>query len=136
MERKLEFNADLKAEIKEVQSRINVFKASIDDCSSSIKNLLVNNARGLIPEEDMLAAVEALTSERDSYRNMIAEGERQIAELETKLNEGDLRKAIFEKYACPDHLERGFVEALIKNIHVWKRIPGTRDIPIKIEWKF
>ena len=136
LERRLEFNSDLKAEIEDIRTRIKVFRSSIDDCSASIKNLLVNNAKGVVSQEDMMAALDELKAERESYKEKIAEGERQIAELEERLKEGDLRKAIFEKYACPDHLERGFVEGLIKNIYVWKRIPGTREIPIKIEWKF
>ncbi|OUP05619.1 hypothetical protein B5F35_16860 [Anaeromassilibacillus sp. An200] len=54
--------------------------------------------------------------------------------MEEKIETGDARHAIVEKYAHPDHLTREMEEILIDYITVGKRIRGTRNVPIGIHW--
>ena len=73
---------------------------------------------------------------RDRLERVIADGEKQLAEIEEKIAVGDNRRQIIEQYSNLEHLTREIVEILIDYISVGKRIPGTRDVPIEIHWNF
>ena len=60
----------------------------------------------------------------------------QLAELEARIQAGDNRRALVERYVDLDHLTRDVVETLIDHIEVGKRIPGTKNVPIEIHWNF
>lgn len=66
----------------------------------------------------------------------VADGEKQLTELEEKIKNGDNRREIIEQYTNSEHLNREIVETLIDYISVGKRIPKTRDVPIEIHWNF
>ena len=67
---------------------------------------------------------------------VVAESERQIAEIDAKIAAGDNRRELIEQYTNLEYLNRETVEMLIDYITVDKRIPGTRDVPIEIHWDF
>ena len=76
------------------------------------------------------------TTERERLERVIADGGKQLAEIEEKIAAGDNRRELIEQYTNLEHLTREIVETLIDYISVGKRIPGTRDVPIEIHWNF
>ena len=64
------------------------------------------------------------------------DGQKQLTEIEKKMQAGDNRRQIIEQYTNLEHLNREMVETLIDYISVDKRIPGTREVPIEIHWNF
>ena len=58
------------------------------------------------------------TIDRDRLERVIADGQKQLSEIEEKITVGDNRRE------------------LIDYISVGKRIPSTRDVPIEIHWNF
>ena len=74
--------------------------------------------------------------DRDRLERLIADSRRRIEELDVKLEVGDNRKEIIERYTNLEHLNREMVEILIDYISVGKRIPKTKDVPIEIHWNF
>ncbi len=73
---------------------------------------------------------------RDRLEKLISDRHRQIEEVEVKIEVGDNRRELIERYTNPEHLSRGMVEILIDCISVSKRIPKTHDVPIEIHWNF
>ena len=69
-------------------------------------------------------------------RKELAQAKRRIEELDVKLEVGDNRKELIERYTNLEHLNREMVEILIDYISVGKRIKGTTDVPIEIHWNF
>ena len=80
--------------------------------------------------------LKEFTVDRDRLDRMIAGGQKQLSEIEEKIEAGDNRHELIEQYTNLEHLTREIVETLIDYISVGKRIPGTRDVPIEIHWNF
>ena len=75
-------------------------------------------------------------ADRDRLEKLISDGRKQIEEIDVKIEVGDNRKEIIERYTNLKHLTREMVEILIDYISVGKRIPKTKDVPIEIHWNF
>ena len=87
-------------------------------------------------ESDFVDMSKGFSTERDRLERVIADGEKQLAELDEKQAAGDNRRELIEKYTNLEHLTREIVETLIDYISVGSRIPGTRNVPIEIHWNF
>ena len=96
----------------------------------------MDKVKGLISESDYVDMSKGFTTERDRLERVIADGEKQLAEIEEKIAAGDNRRELIEQYTNLEHLTREIVETLIDYITVGKRIPGTRDVPIENHWNF
>ena len=67
----------------------------------------------------------------------MAEGAgEQLAALRENEQRGNSRRQLIEQYTKVEKLDREMVEKLIDHIAVGRRIPGTRDVPVKIYWNF
>ena len=75
-------------------------------------------------------------ADRDRLEKLIDHGRIQIEEIDVKIEVGDNRREIIERYTNLKHLTREMVEILIDYISVGKRIKGTTDVPIEIHWNF
>ena len=64
------------------------------------------------------------------------DGQKCLEEINAQIAAGDNRRELIEQYTHLEHLNREIVETLIDYISVGKRIPGTRNVPIEIHWKF
>ena len=96
----------------------------------------MDKVKGLISASDFAGMSKGFSTERDRLERVIANGEKQLAELDEKIAAGDNRRELIENYTNLEHLTREIVETLIDYISVGKRIPGTRDVPIEIHWNF
>ena len=96
----------------------------------------MDKVKGLISESDYVEMSKDFTTERGRLERVIADGQKQLAEIEEKQAAGDNRRQLVEQYSSLEHLTREIVEILIDYISVGRRIPGTRDVPIEIHWAF
>lgn len=117
-------------------SDIAVYEKKVAEYSKGIRELYMDKVKGLISESDYVEMLKEFTVDRDRLDRMIAGGQKQLSEIEEKIEAGDNRHELIEQYTNLEHLTREIVETLIDYISVGKRIPGTRDVPIEIHWNF
>ena len=132
----MNFAITCKGKKKRLLSDLTVYQKKVDEYSKGIRELYMDKVKGLISESDYVDMSKGFTTERDRLERVIADGEKQLAEIEEKIAAGDNRRELIEQYTDLEHLTREIVETLIDYISVGKRIPGTRDVPIEIHWNF
>ena len=136
LERSIEFCNDLKSQQKRLQDSLTVYQKKIGEYAKGICDLYLDKVKGLISEQEYVEMSAGFSAEKARLEQLAERTQHQISQLGIQMETGDHRKAIVEHYANLDHLTREMVEALIDYITVGKRIPGTRDVPVEIHWKF
>ena len=136
LEQNIEFCDNLQGQKARLLSDLTAYQKKVDEYSKGIRELYMDKVKGLISESDFADMSKGFSTERDRLERVIADGEKQLAELEEKIAAGDNRRELIEQYTNLEHLTREIVETLIDYISVGKRIPGTRDVPIEIHWNF
>ena len=136
LEQNIEFCYNLQGQKKRLLSDMAAHEKKIAEFSKGIRELYMDKIRGLISEGDYVEMSKDFTMERARLERMIADGEKQLAEIEEKIAVRDNRRQIIEQYSNLEHLTRESVDILIDYISAGKRIPGTRDVPIEIHWNF
>lgn len=136
LERNIELANNMEEQKKRLLSDMAIYKKKIEEYSKCIRDTYVDKAKGIITESDFIALTKDFTADKERLERTVADGEKQLQELEEKLKNGDNRREIIERYTKLEHLSREIVEILIDYISVGKRIPKTRDVPIEIHWNF
>ena len=136
LERNIEFCQNLQGQKDAILSNIALYEKRVAELSKGIRELYMDKVKGLISAADYTEMSKDFLADRERLERLIADGHRQIDELDVKMEVGDNRKEIIEKYTHLEHLNREMVEILIDHIVVGKRIKGTKDVPIEIHWNF
>ena len=136
LERKIEFCNNLQAQKDAILTNIAAYEKKVAELSKGIRELYMDKVKGLISASDYSVMSKDFVDDRDRLERLIADSRRRIEELDVKLEVGDNRKEIIERYTNLKHLNREMVEILIDYISVGKRIKGTTDVPIEIYWNF
>ncbi len=132
----VEFCDSLQAQKARLLSDLTLYEKKIAEYSKAIWEVYMDKAKGFLSESDYLEMSREFTKERDRLQDVVADGQKQVAEIEEKIAAGDNRRERIEQYTNLQHLTREVVETLIDYVSVGKRIPGTRDVPIEIHWNF
>lgn len=98
-----------------------------------IRELYLDKTRGIVTEKEYLELAAGFRREKDLAEETAAGIKERIAALEAA---GDGGEDALIKYLCPETLDRETVDGLIDCVCVFPRIPGTRDVPVEIRWKF
>lgn len=85
----------------------------------------MDKVKGLIFESNFVEMFKDFAIDRDHLARVVIDGQKQLAEIEEKIAEGDNRRKLIEQYTNLDHFTREIVETLIDYISVGKRISGT-----------
>lgn len=136
LERNLEFCENLQDQKKRIISDITVYQKKAAEYAKGIRELYMDKVKGVISENDYAAMSKDFTEERGRLERVIADGQKQLAEIEKKIAVGDNHRESIEQYTSLEHLTREMVETLIDDIFVGRRIAGTRDVPVEIHWSF
>ena len=136
LERSIEFCNDLKSQQKRLQDSLTVYQKKIGEYAKGICDLYLDKVKGLISEQEYVEMSAGFSAEKARLEQLAERTQHQISQLGIQMETGDHRNSIVVHYANLDHLTREMVEALIDYITVGKRIPGTRDVPVEIHWKF
>ena len=136
LERKIEFCNDLQAQKDGILKNIATYEKRAQELSKGIRELYMDKVKGLISGADYTEMSKDFIADRDRLEKLISDGRKQIEEIDVKIEVGDNRREIIERYTNLKHLTREMVEILIDYISVGKRIPKTKDVPIEIHWNF
>jgi len=136
LEQGVDFCSNLIEQKNQIVHDLATYKKKIAEYSKGIKMLYMDKVKGIISESDYKEMSQDFTIERDRLENVLADGQKQLTEIEARIEAGDNRREIIEKYSNIEHLTREMVDTLIEYISVGKRIPGTQDVPIEIHWNF
>ena len=101
-----------------------------------MRALYLDKVRGVVTEQDFAALSQSFAEDKRRLEQRIAEDEAQMDALEKRAADGEGRRMPVEQYMHLEHLSREMVELLIDSVAVGRRIPGTKDVPIEIHWKF
>lgn len=136
LEQNIEFCGNLQGQKERLTADLIAYRKRVEEYSKGIRELYIDKVKELISEKDYVDMSREFSAERDRLERMISGGEKLLAEIDAKIALGDNRRELIERYTNLEHLNREMVETLIDYISVGKRIPGTRDVPIEIHWKF
>jgi len=136
LERKIEFCNDLQSQKDAILTNIAAYEKRAQELSKGIRELYMDKVKGFISVADYTEMSKDFIADRDRLEKLISDGRKQIEEIDVKIEVGDNRREIIERYTNLKHLTREMVEILIAYISVGKRIPKTKDVPIEIHWNF
>ena len=136
LEQRVEFSKNLTQRKAKIIIDINNFEKHIAEITKGLRELYKDKLKEIITEADYIELSRDFKTDRERIETNLKIAHAQLAEIEHQLEVGDNRKQILEKYAHMDHLTREVVDILIDYIVVYRRIPGTRNVPIEIHWKF
>ena len=136
IEEKADFNGRTQEQIKKYEVQTADYQKKIDDCSEQVKALYRDKLKGIITEDEFIDLSHELHKDKERFNKLIEEANSQIEEIKNKLLGADNCRELVKNYTNTDHLTREMVDILIDRIEIGKRIPKTKERPIKIYWNF
>ncbi len=135
LEKNVRLFNNMEMQKKEILSNLMIHQRRNEEYAKGIKALYVDKLKGILSEKDFLELSKDFVQEKERLRNIMANEEKKLSDIE-KLIETTDTASIIDEYLTPEHLSRETVDFLIDHISVGKRISGTRNVPIKIFWNF
>ena len=109
-------------------------RKQIEEYTAAAESLYLDKVRGILSEEEYLRLAARFDEKRKLAEDRAAQAENALREAElAAVTDPD---EILEAWLNPEHLTREMTEYLIETIEVYPRIPGTRNVPVKIHWNF
>ena len=136
LERKIACGSELQAQKDAILTNIAAYEKKAAELSRGLRELYLDKVKGLISAADYTVMSKDFTLDRERMERLTADGRRRIEALDAALEAGDSRKEIVRRYTDLKHLNREMVEILIDYISVGRRIPGTKEVPVRIHWNF
>ncbi len=136
LEREVQLPDTLQEQKKQWVAHLEACEKKAAEYAKGLQELYLDKTKGLLSEAMVRELAQGFAAERDRLEQAKGEGEKQLAQLEEKIAAVDYRRQTLEPYIHPDRLTREMVEELIDYILVGKRIPGTREVPLEIQWNF
>ena len=136
LESNLTLNYDLTLQKERLLKDIQTYRQKAEECTKALRSLYLDKVKNILSEADYIALSEDFSKDKARYEELTQQATQSLSDLERRIEAGNNRKEIIERYVHADHLTRVMVDHLIDYISVGRRIPGTRDVPIKIHWNF
>lgn len=136
LEMKTNFNAKTLEQIEKYESQIADYQKRIDECTTQVKLLYKDKLKDIITEDEFIDLSHEFHKDKARLSKLIEETKQQIEETNQKLMQADNCRELVSKYTNTEHLTREMVDILIDHIEVGRRIPKTKQRPIKIFWNF
>ena len=136
LERNIEFCGNLQEQKDRLCSDIAIYEKKIAEYAKGVKELYMDKVKGLIKESDFVELSKDFTTEKERLERVVCDDEKQLSEIQQKIEAGDNRRELIEQYTNLEHLTREMVETLIDYVTISKRIPGTRNVLVEIHWNF
>lgn len=136
LEDKLVLNHDLTAKRAYLITEQENMQQKQQEYIRGLRELYMDKVKGVISEQDYIAMSKDFTQERERLKNIIADIEVQLTELDRKLQSGMNKQDIIEHYTNLERLDRPTVEKLIDYILIGRRDSITKERPIEIHWNF
>ncbi|MDY3929501.1 MAG: recombinase family protein [Clostridia bacterium] len=136
LERSIKFCDNLQGQKNYLISNIEAYNKKIAEYSKSIRDMYMDKVKGLISESDFTEMSRNFSIERDRLKCVVSDEEKKLNDLTEKIKMDKSNHSLAEKYTNLERLDREMIEILIDYIIIYKRIPGTRNVPIEIHWNF
>lgn len=136
LEKSVEFKDDLDEHLSEIKNDIAEYEKRSEELSRGLRELYLDKVKGVVTEAEYAEIADGLRKERVRIDEFKSRAEAEIESLESKIESRQNKIDVIKKYAHLDKLTREIVDELIDYIYVFKRIPGTRNVPIEIHWNF
>lgn len=136
LERNIKYCSNWQEQKSSLLSDIAAYEKKVAEYSKGIRELYMDKVKGLISESDYVEMSKEFITDRDRLERVIADGQKQLSEIEEKIAASHNRRELTSQYTNLEHLTREIVETLIDYISVGKRISGTKNVPIEIHWNF
>ncbi len=109
-------------------------RKQMEEYAAAAESLYLDKVRGILSEEEYLRLAARFDEKRKlaEDRAVQAENALRVAETAAAADPDEIPEA----WLNPEHLTREMTEYLIETIEVYPRIPGTRNVPVKIHWNF
>src|SRR5699024_7744667 len=91
LEQNIEFCGNLQGQKDRLSSDLATYRKKVEEYSKGIRDLYMDKVKGLISESDFVDMSKGFSTERDRLERVIADGEKQLAELDEKIAAGDNR---------------------------------------------
>ena len=104
--------------------------------AEGIRAVYMDKVRGVLSENDYIAMTADFSKERDRLGRVIADDERQLDEINERIEAGGNRRELIEQYTRLDHLTREMVDTLIGHVTVGRRKKGEKTVLVEIFWNF
>lgn len=136
VERNVTFTSHHSEQKKLIQNELHVYEKKVSEYSKGIQELYLDKVKGIITENDYVEMSNSFSIEKSRLQLLIEDKEKQLAQINDLIIKNDNKIKLVEKYINIEHLSRDIVEILIDKIYIYKRIEGTRNVPIEIHWNF
>ncbi len=127
---------DQQAQRDRLLKSISSYDRRIGEYARGVRELYMDKVRGVLTEADYAEMSMAFAKDRERFERLLQSAKEQLGELDARLQAGDNRRALVERYISPERLNRDMVDVLIDRIEVGRRIPGTKNVPVEIHWSF
>jgi len=112
------------------------YEHQIEEYAQSIRSAYLDKVRGILSQQEHVEILKNFISEKTRLEASLAQLRQQINDLHRHVHDEIDRESLLLRYVQPSKLNREMVNLLIDHILVEKRIPGTRNVPITIHWRF
>ncbi|MCL2858004.1 MAG: recombinase family protein [Oscillospiraceae bacterium] len=127
---------DFEAQRTRLEDELATYRKKLIEYSAGIKDLYMDKVKALISEDEFLELSGDFRSGKKRMEALIVEAEERFAALDKRIESGDSRCHIAERYLSLQRLNRESVETLIDRINVGRRDAETGELPFEIYWKF
>ena len=123
-------------ELSERQRQVALYQRRVAEYTHAVRCLYMDKAKGIISGDHYAELFQGIQQERELCERRLHEAAGQAERLKERLQAGENRRMLVDRYLHPEKLCREAVEMMIDHIEVGKRIPGTRQVPVCIHWLF
>lgn len=135
LEKALTEQEKARAPMQRLRDEESACRKKAEECSCAIDQLYSDKARGVVTERDYMRLARQMGQARERWERAAREAESRLRSA-TDRQIGEQTRQAAETAMHPQRLTHEMVDALVEHIAVGKRLPGTREVPIAIHWRF
>lgn len=95
----------------------------------------MDKVKGIISESDFVAISSDIKKEIRRVEEEMNTIQKQIDTLDARIQAGDDRKKVIQKYIYPEHLTREMTDELIDKVIITRNACNKKEISVNICWK-
>lgn len=132
----IEWNTALNEQKLKVIKEISEYQHKIDEYTKGMRDMYMDKVKGVITAIDYQEFSKDIKSEKERLEMQVIKSQELLNSIEKKIESGENKIELLERYRNMEHLTREAVETLIDHIAVGKRDKETNTQQIEIFWNF
>lgn len=130
------FAGGAEQELSERQREVALYQQRVAEYTHAVRCLYMDKVKGVLSGDVYAEVFQSIQKDRESCQRLLHEAAGRAERLKERLQAGESRQMLVDRYLHPEQLCREAVEWMVDHIEVGKRIPGTRHVPVCIHWLF